>query len=116
MSHLSKHFSRIEFACQCGCGFDTVDAQLIDVLEDVRENFGLPIRISSAARCPSHNFDVGGTKSSKHKLGKAADIVIDGVEPEEVHAYIDMTWPDTFGLGSYQTFTHVDVRENKARW
>jgi uncharacterized protein YcbK (DUF882 family) len=116
MASLSQHFHRIEFACGCGCGFDTVDAELIDVLEDIRVHFNNPIRITSACRCSSHNFDVGGTKSSKHKLGRAADIVVDGVSPDDVHEYIDMMWPDTYGLGHYQTFTHIDTRGHKARW
>ena len=116
MTALSANFYRHEFACGCGCGFDTVDVQLLDILEDVRVRFDAPIRITSAARCPSHNFDVGGRKSSKHLRGIAADIVVDGVEPSEVYEYLDTMWPSTFGIGKYQTFTHIDVRENKARW
>ena len=36
MSQLSAHFNREEFECTCHCGMDTVDAELIDVLEDIR--------------------------------------------------------------------------------
>jgi len=54
---LSKHFYRDEFACQCGCGFDTVDHELVKILEDVRKTFNAPVHISSGCRCEKHNAD-----------------------------------------------------------
>ena len=116
MGDLSENFSRSEFACGCGCGFDTVDVELIPILEDVRERFSLPIRISSAARCVIHNASVGGKKSSQHKLGRAADIVIEGVDAGDVYDYLNETYPDDYGMGKYQTFTHIDTRGKRARW
>ncbi|BEB16509.1 hypothetical protein VEE45_23520 [Escherichia coli] len=45
---LSKHFSRKEFKCKCGkCDYDTIDAELLVILEDVREHFGKPVIINS---------------------------------------------------------------------
>jgi uncharacterized protein YcbK (DUF882 family) len=116
MVAISQYFSREEFACQCGCGFATVDVELINVLESVREYFDSPIKINSGCRCAAHNFDVGGVKGSRHKLGIAADIVVKDVSPETVYAYIDSTFPSSYGVGSYQTFTHIDVRGHRARW
>ncbi len=111
---LSKHFTRSEFACKCGCGQDTIDAGLIFILEAIREHFDQPITISSGNRCPKYNRKVGGAKSSQHLLGRAADIQIKDVEPEDVHGYIH-PW-HRGGLGSYQTFTHVDSRSTPTRW
>ncbi len=116
MAKLSAHFNRSEFECSCGCGFSTVDVALLRVLEEVREHFGKSTTINSAARCASHNEAIGGAAGSKHKLGIAADIVVSGVSPSEVYDYIDSEYPNYYGLGSYETFTHVDVREGKARW
>jgi uncharacterized protein YcbK (DUF882 family) len=113
---LSEHFSRSEFECSCGCGFATVDVELIKLLEEVREHFGKPITVNSSARCALHNEAVGGAAGSKHKLGIAADIVVKEVAPVGVYAYINETYPDKYGLGLYNHFTHVDVREDKARW
>ena len=42
---MSKYFSRSEFSCNCGCGFDTVDFELIQMLDGLRENFDKPIHI-----------------------------------------------------------------------
>ncbi len=56
---ISKNFKRSEFACKCGCGFDTVDAALIIVLQSIRDQFGALV-VNSDCRCDSHNKSVGG--------------------------------------------------------
>lgn len=112
----SKHFKRLEFACNCGCGFDVVDVELLEVLEDLRKHFGSPVHINSACRCETHNRNEGGTPKSQHLLGKACDITVEGVRAVDVHAYLDNKYPTTYGLGSYTNFTHIDVRSSIARW
>lgn len=117
MSKLSAHFARKEFACRCGCGFDTVDAELLDVLESVREEFGLPIRVTSGCRCHTHNAREGGGKNSQHLFGRAADIHINGVNSVEIAKFIDDTYGDKYGVGVYSTWVHIDTRSNgPARW
>jgi uncharacterized protein YcbK (DUF882 family) len=113
---LSKHFDREEFACKDGCGFSTVDAELLKLLEIVREHFNRPIIINSACRCEDHNKAVGGKTHSKHLLGIAADIVIVGVPPIIIAEFIDKHEPLKYGIGVYGGFVHVDVRSKKARW
>ena len=117
MGDLSKHFNRKEFACKCGkCTAIAVDKELLDVLEDIRTHFGKPLIITSSHRCEEHNRNVGGSDNSMHLTGKAADIQLLGVEPSKVQAYALINYPDQYGIGSYSTFTHVDVRDYKARW
>jgi len=113
---LSKNFSKEEFACECGCGFDDVSQELVDVLQDLRDHFKEPVRITSACRCAEHNKDVGGALKSKHLLGIAADIVVSKVSHRLVQDYLEAKYPDTYGIGRYKSFTHIDVREKKARW
>lgn len=114
---LSNNFKRHEFQCHCGCGFDTVDAELLKVLEIVRAHFkNRPVKINSACRCRKHNRKVGGKANSKHLYGIAADIVVKGVSPAKVYDFLDKLYSDTYGLGKYKKFTHVDVRRRKARW
>lgn len=113
---LSKHFNRSEFACKCGCGFDTIDAATLEILEAVREHFDSPVVVNSAARCASHNKAVGGSPNSQHLYGRAADIVVKGVAPKDVHRWIDANHPSA-SLGLYNSFVHVDTRTNgPARW
>jgi len=116
MGDISENFSRKEFACKCGCGFATVDVDLIATLELVRERFMRPITINSACRCPEHNSKIGGSYGSKHKQGIAADIIVKGVNPSDVYDFLDDLMVSSGGVGKYNGFTHIDVRKNKARW
>lgn len=114
---LSPHFSRSEFACPCGCGFDTVDAELIAVLEKARAYFNAPISINSGCRCATHNATLpNSARSSQHLRGKAADIQIKDIDPNTVADYFEQTYPNAYGIGRYNTFTHIDVRDGKSRW
>ena len=113
---ISENFSRSEFACGCGCGFNAVDIELVCLLEKVRSRFKNTITITSACRCAKHNKKVGGTDGSKHKLGIAADIVVKNVDPSDVYNYLCIISTGKYGIGKYKTFTHFDVRQDKARW
>ena len=115
--YISEHFQRHEFACNCGCGFDTIDAQTLAVLEVVRRHFKAPVIVNSAARCPIHNRNVGGAPNSQHLDGRAADIKVKGVSPDAVADFIADILEDAGGIGRYDTFTHVDTRTaGPARW
>ena len=114
MGDLSKSFSRYEFHCQCGCGFDTVDSELLMKLEEIREHFDRAVTINSACRCRSHNSSVGGSDNSQHIIGRAADIVVEGTPPEVVAEFAEQIGMG--GIGRYNTFTHIDTRVGYARW
>lgn len=114
---LSNNFIRAEFKCKCGkCDSDSADAELVTVLQDVRTYFNRKVTITSAHRCESYNRRVGGSPNSKHLLGQAADIQVNGVSAREVQQYLKIKYPDKYGIGSYSTFTHIDVRKQRARW
>jgi len=82
-------------------------------LQLLRDLLGKPIRVTSGYRSIQHNARIGGSPNSFHILGMAADIVVDGMSPKEVQEYLKH-WSG--GLGSYDTFTHVDIRDEKVRW
>ena len=114
MGDLSAHFSRKEFECSCGCGFDTVDSVLLEALESIRNHFERPVRITSACRCHEHNKKVGGSTNSQHKKGRAADIQITAVSPSSVANYAEDLG---MSVGRYETFTHIDSRSGPpAKW
>jgi uncharacterized protein YcbK (DUF882 family) len=113
---VSKHFSREEFECQCGCGFGGVDTILLEVLEKTRDYFNRPIRLTSGNRCDAHNKEVGGADGSFHKKCMAIDFAVIGVEQDAVADYLEERYPDTFGIGRYIGRTHLDIRSAKARW
>ncbi len=93
-----------------------VAPRLVMVLESIRTRFNAAVRINSGYRTPQYNAQVGGSAHSQHCYGTAADITVAGQTPEAVAAYARQIMPDWGGVGVYQTFTHVDIRENRADW
>jgi len=130
MGDLSDNFSRIEFTCRCGCGMDTVDAQLITILQQCSDDFAkkyntnVRITITGPNRCDKHNKIIGGSVLSQHLLCKAADIKLsmkveeewDTIRMQELYDYFDHKYPNTLGIGIYSSWVHVDVRTQRARW
>ena len=121
MGDISRNFSRWEFKCPCGkreCGFDTVDGELLTVLEALRLHFvARSVTINSGCRCQGHNVDIGGSKKSQHMYGRAADIVVARIRPVDVQDYLEALYPLKYGVGRYSTFTHIDTRSGApARW
>ena len=45
-----------------------------DVLQPIREKYGKSIFVNSGYRCEKLNNTIGGSKTSQHKTGSAADI------------------------------------------
>ena len=113
---LSEHFDSEEMMCKCGCKLFIPCQKLIDDLECIRWIFGHPINIVSGTRCKDRNFKVGGANGSKHLTGEAADFYIEGVQAHDIYLECCKRWPDSHGIGHYHTFTHLDVRQEKARW
>ena len=122
---MTKNFSIGEFECKCGCVMpDEVlynVVKLVNQLQTIRDVIKTPIQINSAYRCKSHNKAIGGSVSSQHILGKAADIVVRGYDPSlEIYPLIEELINEgqilQGGLGDYSTFTHYDIRKTKARW
>ena len=113
----TEHFQYEEWACKCcgQIGSKKNILQLAEMLEKLRLVWNCPIQVMSGYRCEKHNNKVGGAKKSQHLIPTAADIIIKGVSPEEVaKAAKDLGFK---GVGTYKTFTHVDLREGRrATW
>lgn len=113
---LSGNFKVSEFACRDGSDAVLVAPRLVMVLQTIRDHFGAAVTINSGYRTPQYNAKVGGVAHSQHCYGTAADIVVRGKTPAAVAAYARQLMPDWGGVGIYDTFTHIDVREAKADW
>ena len=113
---LSPDFQVKEFACRDGSDKILVDLRLVHILQQIRDHFARPVAINSAYRTKAYNARIGGAKASQHMLGTAADITVKGVSPSAVAAYAETLLTNTGGIGRYANFTHIDVRERKARW
>lgn len=113
---LSANFRVREFACTDGSDPIFIDSELVNVLQKIRSHFGKSVTITSAYRTPGKNKAVGGQVYSQHLYGKAADIKVKGVTPKKVADYAETLLKGKGGIGTYSTFTHIDVRSTKARW
>ena len=121
---LTNNFNLSEFACKDGTDVpnELIDnvTELAKNLQVLRDFIGLPIKINSSYRTPSHNKAVGGASKSQHLLAKAADIKVTGMKPADlaqiIEGLIDLGKMKQGGLGIYNTFVHYDIRGTKSRW
>lgn len=67
------------------------------IMQKVRDNFDAPVIITSGYRCPELNERVGGSPTSQHMLGEAADFRVKGYTDEEVVDWISNNKSITFG-------------------
>lgn len=115
-TYLAENFKVKEFACNDGSDTVLISDDLVELLQKIRDHFGVAVTINSGYRTSTYNKKVGGATNSQHVKGTAADIVVKGVDPLTVAQYSEHLMPDSGGIGVYQTFTHVDVRTSRSRW
>jgi hypothetical protein len=63
----------------------------VTVLQPVRDHYAKGVKVNSGYRSPEVNASVGGSKTSDHCKGQAADIEIPGVANAELAEYIKDT-------------------------
>lgn len=108
--YTSKYFSLAETECKCGCGFDLTDS-FKQQCDDLREEFGAPLTMTSGARCASYNQKVSTTgPQGPHTTGGAADF---GVSHGQAFKLLGLAMKRGFtGIGIQQKgagrFIHLD--------
>lgn len=115
---LTKDFDLDEFISEKDWEVPTVKIvnnlkNLANRLQVIRDLLERPIYINSGFRSLGYNEQIGGATNSYHIKGMAADIVVEGMSPAKVQQFLQ-NWSG--GLGAYETFTHIDIRNEKARW
>ena len=119
----SPHFSREEFACSFtnNCA---MDLEMVEKLEVLREEFGQPMRLSSAYRDPKlHPRErLKSNGPGYHGKGMAVDVLIYGADAIRLlklaikHGFngIGINQKNDFS----QRFIHLDIRdtEKSAIW
>ncbi len=99
-------------------------AALVDVcrlLEIVRAHFGAPVVVHSGFRSPAVNAAVGGSPTSQHMRGEAADFHVAGVDLETVWRWIAVESGMRFGQlilegrdPARPTWIHLSIRGTRA--
>ena len=111
MTEDTKNFKVSEFACK-HCGQNKIDPRVLTMAQTIRDALGVPVRVNSGYRCPTHNANVGGVKNSKHTLGLAADLscslgsakMFETVKQLKAEGKL----PDLDYCIKYRTFIHID--------
>jgi len=83
-------------------------------LQKIRDEIGKPIRINSGWRTEEWNKAVGGSKTSYHLKGLAADIRV-YIPQKELLVYIGR-FTEFKGIGISSSFIHVDLRNKLIFW
>ena len=81
----------------------------VTVLEPVRTHYDKPVIVHSGFRCFELNQAIGGSKTSQHMLGQAADFHVKGAALEDVFAWL---WHES----SIPFGQLIDERRDGQRW
>jgi zinc D-Ala-D-Ala carboxypeptidase len=127
----SKHFSRDELKCSFAPDAPVLmDVYFIEKLEELREEWGRPMRLSSAYRTEDNprerskplKYDHLGNplpKGGMHARGRACDVLVAGADAVEL-LRLAVKYFNGIGINQKgewnQRFIHLDDRTNPAMW
>lgn len=86
------------------------------VLQPLREKLGKPIIVTSGYRNSEVNKLVGGATNSQHTKGQAADIIVNGLSPQQLIDLIQKSGIEYDQLiNEYDQWTHISFVKGKNR-
>lgn len=124
---LSPHFSLAEMivsqtAARRGIDNTPGDAEIaalrtlcIEVLEPVRKHFDRPVIVSSGYRSPTVNRAIGGSSSSQHCKGEAADFTVPGVSVLDLAQWMHRNLNYDQLIYEFGSWVHVSYRAGRLR-
>jgi uncharacterized protein YcbK (DUF882 family) len=100
-----KYFEESEFS-----EFDKMDPVLLAMLDNLREAYGYPIKLTSTYRSPEHPIEAKKSKPGEHAYGAAVDIACVGGEAtfKLVKAAIEVGFTRV-GISRKNNFVHVGI-------
>ncbi len=100
-----KYFEESEFN-----GFEMMDERLLSMLDNLREAYGYPIKLTSTYRSPDHPIEAKKSKPGEHAYGAAVDIACVGGEAtfKLVKAAIEVGFT-RIGISRKNNFVHVGI-------
>lgn len=114
---MTKYFSDKELACKLTGKYILADG-FGERLDELRERWGKPIILTSAARSKAHNAAVGGHPRSLHvydepfhPTGGCCAVDIKMPDSEEKWQLIKLAMNLRFTIGAASNFVHIDDRQ-----
>tara|TARA_B100001996_G_scaffold345954_1_gene302616 strand:- start:537 stop:887 length:351 start_codon:yes stop_codon:yes gene_type:complete len=100
-----KYFNESEFN-----QFKMMDKKLLNMLDNLREAYGSPIKITSSYRSPDHPIEAKKKAPGEHAYGAAVDIASVGGEAtfKLVKAAMDVGFT-RIGVSRKNNFVHVGI-------
>ena len=100
-----KYFNESEFS-----NFEMMDEKLLAMLDDLREAYGYPIKLTSTYRSPDHPIEAKKKAPGEHAYGAAVDIACVGGEAtfKLVKAAVEVGFT-RIGVSRKNNFVHVGV-------
>jgi uncharacterized protein YcbK (DUF882 family) len=100
-----KYFDKSEFS-----NFEMMDEKLLSMLDEMREIYGYPIKITSSYRRPEHPIEAAKENPGEHAYGAAVDIVSDsgGKTFRLVKAAIEVGFT-RIGISRKRGFIHLGI-------
>jgi len=91
---------------------DNLQNLCVHVLQPLRDYVGASIHISSGYRPPELNEIIGGSKTSAHRFGRAADFTVDGQTPyDTVEIMIDLDLVYDQVIHEFGKWVHVGISD-----
>jgi len=100
-----KYFTESEFN-----QFEKMNPKLLEMLDQLREAYGYPIKLTSTYRSPDHPIEAKKEKPGEHSHGAAVDIACVGGEAtfKLVKAAIEVGFR-RIGISRKNNFVHVGI-------
>ncbi|NDV83636.1 D-Ala-D-Ala carboxypeptidase family metallohydrolase [Bacteroides sp. 51] len=97
---------------------DALTRLVYNLLDPIRERWGLPVRVNSGYRCPALNKAVKGSMTSQHLKGEAADITTGSKEGNkklfELIQTLDLPFDQLIDEKNY-SWIHISHRKENNR-
>lgn len=91
---------------------DNLKNVCVHVLQPLRDDVRSPIRVSSGYRPPVLNEMIGGSKTSAHRFGRAADFTVIGLSPfETVELIIEMDLVFDQVINEFGQWVHIGIAD-----
>jgi len=117
MTAKTKNFNPetdIKLCCTCGedgCDKRSVKQMGLNMLQKVRDEYGLPMTVTSGGRCPLHKNEKHRSAPADHQKGLGVDIRITGlIMAMKLVAIASKHGFNAFGINLKSGFIHLGYR------
>ena len=95
---------------------DALKSLVRNILDPLREGLGRPVNVNSGFRSERVNKLVGGSSTSQHRFGEAADIVVPGMSVTQVIDKIqELKLPYDQVIDEFGSWVHISYGPRQRR-